>query len=490
MTTPLPEPSGRNSSGKPSLRQLTSEIRHLDASQARRLVELFARPVISDGQGLAYDGSDPVTAGSHGWLSLAPTASHSPAASCVGHYSTHLNLHELLRLPLSVARELALHKGHLYLDKLVRITDSVADELGHHTGGGLSLNNLRQLSTAAAHALGRHGGQLSLDRIRTLVPAVAAGLARHAFELSLGGIAKLSPEAAAALSRHRGDLFLNALVKLPKRVADHLTRHQGNLHLHGVSRLSDAAAEAFGKRTGYLCLQGVERLSPAQAQLLAGHRGALLFNRLEVDEAVAAGLSRHQGALVVPVGRGISLPTLALLVQHGGQLVLDGLEAITEREAEVLASQPHRRGIEGLSGLFVDRIRHITPPVAAILATHRAGDLSLQGITQITEDAALELVKHPILCLDGITSVTDRVAGILATHSGAVLSLKGLENVSSVGLAKLRENPGIELPRRFYETAPRTVIAPMSPAARPGKEELFRAIKQIVAQGEAALRKS
>jgi hypothetical protein len=488
-----PVAHGYLSAREPSLRERTSAIRHLDAARAKRLVELFARPVAIGGRGLAHDPNDPVAATSYGWVSLESAGGRAPeadGANHVGHFSTHLYLHELLRLPLSVARELARHRGHLYLDKLVRITDLVAEELAQHKGGGLSLNNIRRLSPAAAQALGRHRGELSLNRIRFLSPAAAASLARNEFELYLGGLEGLWPKSAAALSTHLGNLVLEGLATLPGRVASHLARHRRKLHIHGISTLSNAAAAALGKRTGYLCLQSIERLSAEQASLLAAHQGALLFHRLSVDDAVAEALGRHEGSLALQVDRRISLTTLAHIMQHRGQVVLGGVEAITEAQARLLAAQVHRHGVAGLSGLFLNDVRHITASVAAILATHRAGELSLGGIKLLTEDVAQELVKHPTLCLDGVTSVTDRMAAILATHSGAVLSLKGLKNLSGTGLAKLRENPSIELPRRFYESGPQTSCQPTSRGACSNKSALFREIEQIAAQGEVVLGKA
>jgi hypothetical protein len=91
----------------------------------------------------------------------------------------------------------------------------------------------------------------------------------------------------------------------------------------------------------------------------------------------------------------------------------------------------------------------ITPAVAAILATHRAGGLALNGIRQLSEDVARELVRHPLLALDRVETLTDRVASILATHTGVTISLRGLRTVSPAALAKLRATPSIELPRRL-----------------------------------------
>ena len=128
-----------------SFRTHTSQIRHLDALQAGQLVGLFDRPVVSDNLGLAYDASDPLMEATRGELTIQSEAARGQSAAVIGHYSTHLYLHKLLRLPLSVARKLAQHRGHLYLDTLVSVTDAVAEELAKHTGG-LSLSNLRRLS--------------------------------------------------------------------------------------------------------------------------------------------------------------------------------------------------------------------------------------------------------------------------------------------------------------------------------------------------------
>jgi hypothetical protein len=481
-----------SSIGDSSFRPQTGEIRHLDAAQARQLVGLFERPLVSDQLGLAYDASDSLTEATKGELTIQPAADHGQSAAVIGHYSTHLYLHELLRLPLSVARELTQHRGHLYLDKLVAVTDAVAEELAKHVGGGLSLNNLRQLSVPSAWALGRHAGELSLNRLASLDANAALGLAQHECQLYLGGLGRLSPVAAAALSQHRGDLFLEGLKELPGRVAAHLARHRGKLHVHGIAGLSDAVTEAFGGRQGFLCLQGVERLTPVQAQMLASHKGPLLFHRLAVDDAVAAGLARHEGSLSVNVGNGITLQQLELLVQHVGQIVLAGLTTIKERQARVLAAQTNWHGVVGLSGLFLDDVSCITPPVAAILATHQAGGLSLKGLSELTEDTARELVRHPILCLDGVSSISDGVAKILSRYEGATLSLKGLKTVSTSAISTLRENPAIELPRWFYGAGTLGTDRQSTALAEPTKPsqlETIRIIQQIARHGEQMLKK-
>lgn len=400
---------------QPSLREHTSRIRHLDAVRARELVALFRRPIPATGPAFADDACDQVVAATRGEVSLGrigPDAAHGT----IGHHATHLYLHEVIRVPLSVARQLAQHHGHLYLDKVTTLTDAVAAELGKHAGGGLSLNNLGTLSASAARSLGRHDGELSLNRLK---------------------------------------------------------------------RLSAAAARALGSRTGHLCLSGLKALSPSEAQLLSAHRGPLYLNAVEITDAVVHYLGQHRGSLSLSPPRGIVDHHLNSLIQHVGPLSLGGFRDVDQRTATILASQQGPRGIPGLSGLYLNDVQHVTPPVAAILATHRAGELSLNGIALLTEETARELVKHPLLSLDGITSVTDRVAGILASHAGGTLSLKGIRHASPSGLAKLSANPGIELSRRLRSDAMTPTGATVLP--HPSREEMIAVIDRIARAGEHAL---
>ena len=518
--------------GELSLRDHTAAIRHLDAARARELVGLFRRPVLASPNSLAFDPHDTLTESTCGCLRLAvcgqgspwpcstwptgrnsevfdrrrsshPTASDSvdslrplnapaqtnstsQADTVLAYYQTHLYLHGLLRLPLSVARELALHHGHLYLDKLVSITDNVAQELAGHHGGGLSLNHLQRLSPTSAWLLGRHVGELSLNRLRSLDDEGAVGLAQHANDMFLEGIEKITPRAAAALSLHRGNLHLTCSSGLPDNAAGHLAQHRGKLHLHGFGELSVATAAALGGRSGYLCLRDINCLPFEQAAHLSRHTGPLHFYSLRVDELVARALGQHEGSLMIRVPDTIHLRRLGALVEHQGPLGLRGLRSIDEARASVLVAQPLYRGIEGLSGLFLDDVEQVTPAAVAILATHRAGGLSLNKIPLLTETCAEQLVTHPNLSLNGIRSVTDRIATILARHTGVSLSLCGLESASPSGLARLRANPGIILPDRFQNPT----VEPPASASYPHRDQLVAAIQGIATCGEEWLRQS
>lgn len=286
--------------------------------------------------------------------------------------------------------------------------------------------------------------------------------------------------------------MLDGLVRLHGRVAAHLAHHRGKLHLHGLAGLSDAVAEAFGRREGFLCLKSLQTLPASHARLLATHKGPLFLGSLELDDSAAEFLGQHEGSLSLTVQDDLSIRGLEGILRHSGPLTLAGLETIDEPRAHVLAKQPVPQGLAGLSALFLDDVEEVSPRIAGILATHRAGGLSLKGVCELTEETAQALVPHPMLCLDGVSSISDGVAKILGRYEGATLSLKGLRTVSTSGLAKLRDNPAIELPRRFYEADTLGTDRHGTSSAEPprtDKLETIRIIQQIARQGEQMLKK-
>jgi len=209
---------------------------------------------------------------------------------------------------------------------------------------------------------------------------------------------------------------------------------------------------------------------------------------VEITDAVAHFLAHHDGSLSLSPPHGICDYHLASLITHAGPLTLGGIKKLERRTATILAGQQGKQGSPGLSGLFLDDVEHVTPPVAAILATHRAGVLSLNGIPLLSEDAARELVGHPFLNLDGVTSMTDRVADILASHAGGAISLRGLRHVSPSGLTRLRQNLGIELPHHFRDDPPPPTAATAAAPPAPSRAEMIAIIERIAREGEHTLR--
>ena len=185
----------------------------------------------------------------------------------------------------------------------------------------------------------------------------------------------------------------------------------------------------------------------------------------------------------------LPLPRLEALVRHQGPLEISGLATLDERRARVLAAQAGPRGVRGLSCLFIDGITRITPAVASILATHTAGGLALNDLTDLPEGVARELVKHPLLSLDRLERVSDRVAAVLATHAGVTLSLRGLKEASPRAIALLRATPSVELGRRHEPDDAGSRGLHAAAEGHLQSQELARLIELIASQGEAALRR-
>ena len=478
-----------------SVREVAGTIRHLDAARARELVAAFSRPCALDEHGFAGNAEDEVVTGAGGCVTLDRRTAQGAAAEPVANWKTHLHLHGLLRLPLSVARELAKHPGHLYLDKVAGITDAVAYALQEHTGGCLSLDNLRTISGQVAGVLGGHAGDLSLNGLAHLPLKVALGLSQHSAELYLNGLRELEPQPTAVICRHRGHLHLNGLTSLSEIVATHLSLFRGRLHLHGLPSLSDQAAEAFGGRVGHLCVPGIARLSARQADLLSGHHGALHLGSIRLDDATAYALGQHRGSLFIRLPHDIPIHRLEAIVRHRGPLEISGLTDLNEAQARVLASQAGPRHVRGLSCLLIDTVSRLTPAVATILASHNGGGLCLTEVKDLSADVARALVKHPILSLDSVTAISDEVAAILGSHTGTTLSLRGLRNASSRAIAILRATPSVELPHRLVtpsgSTTPSSSASPRpaSPAGLHG-DDLIRLLQKIARQGEVVLQQA
>jgi hypothetical protein len=118
--------------------------------------------------------------------------------------------------------------------------------------------------------------------------------------------------------------------------------------------------------------------------------------------------------------------------------------------------------------------------------------LALNNLTDLTEDVARELVKHPMLSLDRLTRVSDEVASILATHAGAVLSLRGLKEASPKAIARLKATPSVELSGGLCAKDETRLSPRRAPVAvsHPSGEDLVHLLEQMAHDGEEALRKS
>ena len=93
-----------------------------------------------------------------------------------------------------------------------------------------------------------------------------------------------------------------------------------------------------------------------------------------------------------------------------------------------------------------ERLKSITPSFARCLARRKKGDLSLDGLTSLSEESAAALARHEgSLSLNGLGRLSDDAARELAKHRGPVL-LQGLLTASPDAIQSLKSNDSIKLP--------------------------------------------
>lgn len=478
-----------------------------------------------------------------GWLSLNGLKTVSPAAAeALALHRGQLHLDGLTSLSPEAAKALARHNGELSLNGLTEVSDEVGVALAKHTGGRLSLKGVKSLSTEVGKALAqRKGGgpthKVCLDGVETLtvgaaavlaethghnwdgrlpsmktVPVdVARALAKRQGGLSLEGLTSLSDESAKALGGKLGGnlphltsltvesakaiagpvpgqfhrtLVLDGLTALPDDVAVGIggKESRGNLHLNGLNTLTPVAAKAVCQREGDLHLDGLTAISDDTLKALAEHKSPgyarpVVFLRgltkLSDDgAAILAAWPKWNGELPalttlsektatalasswnwdgkLPAVEQLPAEVAKALAQRQGNLTLDGLAELSDDAVAALAE--HRGGSLSLNGL-----KTLTDRAAAALARHD-GRLSLAGLTNLSDGAADALSKHPgdWLILDGLTTLSDAAAKALARHKG-VVSLNGLTALAPETLKSLKTTPRIGLPEKF-RTA--TVHAP------------------------------
>jgi mono/diheme cytochrome c family protein len=272
-------------------------------------------------------------------------------------------------------------------------------------------------------------GRLLLNGLTSLSPETAKELARFDGWLSLNGLVALPKEVADALAQHKGPLHLDGLKTIPSEAASALARHYGELSLNGVTSLSDEAAQAFAKHTGgRLYLNGVTSLSPAAAQAMSQRKGGAPSHQVRLDgltslsaeEAEAlAGMNGHQWEPRFPRLKTVPVDVARALAKRDG-ISMEGLTSLSDEAAMILGPKLNGR---------LPALKELSPEVAKSLAKVR-GSLILDGLTELADDAAAALGKDHSgdLHLNGLKKLSPAAAQAICKRGGD-LHLNGLTEI-------------------------------------------------------------
>jgi hypothetical protein len=161
-----------------------------------------------------------------------------------------------------------------------------------------------------------------------------------------------------------------------------------------------------------------------------------------IDEDAAQVLSKFKkGSLQLNGLKAISEKVAQLLaLQKGGDafcgyfaLELNGLTEISEQIAEALGRN------QGTGGLFLDGLRKISDSAALSISKYQGLQLSLNGIKEISPFAASALAnikdydgeRTASLYLCGLEEISDKVGEALGKFKGSTLNLSGLKQISN-----------------------------------------------------------
>ena len=261
-----------------------------------------------------------------------------------------------------------------------------------------------------ANALTNHQGDLSLDAITSISDNAAVALAMYQGDLSLDTVTSISDNAADVLIKHKGGLSLNGLTTLSAEVAKTLAKQQGNLSLNAITNLSDNAASALAMHQGDLSLNAITNLSDNGASALAMHQGDL-----------------HLGGLTNLSDSPGHIKLAEKLAKSSGFLYLDNLSELSLAAADALTKQQ--------GDLSLNAITNLSDNAAAILAMYQGSSLSLKGLTTLSDNAGATLAMYQGDLDLGLTHLNDspghiKLAEKLVKNSGP--DGIGLHNLSEL----------------------------------------------------------
>ena len=422
------------------------------------------------GKGLARLGKHTQAVGLLAWA-------HTPMASDLD--ATFIKSSVLqIELTLATLEVLAEHvypylpilrsEGTLYFDALKKLSDAEAEALSKHDGI-LYLDGLKKLSDTAAEWLGKHKGGLSLNGLVELSPAATGSLSKHGEYLSL------STELKAQVAKFKSDASvpeaITGVVKVSVAISEDVAGTSGsddvaikNDAVEAVAVFETAEAnEAKNTSENADDKTSMEKAAPTPApsaeeleakldrlaEMIKGGYLELVAQLISVStdarlfEALLKGSSiDEEGALKLGEG----LQRFAEDAQPVGFLVW----AYAPAGAEIDSSFEDKNRplkwevqftVENLEPIVAWRAKHFPHFPQLEIVTVQV-DLSLSGLTELSDAAAESLSKHQgELWLNGLTELSDAAAESLSKHEGT-LGLNGLRELSDAAAESLSKHEG------------------------------------------------
>jgi len=206
--------------------------------------------------------------------------------------------------------------------------------------------------------------------------------------IPLSNVRTISDRCAEILAQYRGSLEFYPDVQMSEHcynlLARHFFRHRGLMEKVTLPEEDLAAILIQYYPHSSLNLSHFREITDSLAKTLAGHCGSLALSGLRsLTERVAVHLSSHKGDLRLNGITDISFNVARVLATHEGSLWLNGLCTLTAELAHALAQIRGTPAADRLAQLSLDGLTELTDDVAAGLAMHE-GTLCLRIRAKIT----------------------------------------------------------------------------------------------------------
>ncbi len=128
---------------------------------------------------------------------------------------------------------------------------------------------------------------------------------------------------------------------------------------------------------------------------------------------------------------------------------------MTEMITRVVIHKGNPDGGRGFSLTFSDEPFAGHDAELRWLRSDPAGHVHFHRVSLLTNEAAEASIRGlSCLFIDGVASVSSAVAAILATHAGGTLSLRGPKEASPRAIAVLKATPSVELAATLFGSSP------------------------------------
>jgi len=292
--------------------------------------------------------------------------------------------------------------------KLTYIEPEFAEIVAVNRHGDIDLSGLRSLDRKSADQLSKFKGNryrdIKLNGLKDIDSILDSSLKDSINGFQFNGLKSLTiPQARKLAKWSASSLSFNGIEMLDENVLSVLVEGRASLFFDGLKKLSPELCREFAKCRGEaLSLRGVDILSPADAQQLSAAQVGIMWLGVQVlSDNVTNQLGQWRGYL-------LSFPKLRALSEHSAA-VFSGME---------------------VNNFDFDKLKRLPPKVAKNLFKESKGVISLNGLEDLEEGAALEMAKWNgrELHLNGLKSVSPGAARRLKRCMVTELHLYGLED--------------------------------------------------------------